>query len=144
MRMNFSFFMISVFICGLCVAVDTADTSSSVTLGIKYHGNSTLPTLTLPYGTWRASIYDSVNDVCIQSQKVPIIIICAIGWQDVFRFTYSPTSALEPLQQAPTDGQSQLHRSIMQRSKMEAMDLHAPRANFLYLQGLWNHILLSL
>jgi hypothetical protein len=56
-------FIASIFSFILCVNVTVAAKIRSPALGIKFDSSSALPTLTLPYGTWRAFSYDSVNDV---------------------------------------------------------------------------------
>lgn len=37
--------------------------SVPVELGVRFEERSTLPTLTLPYGTWKAASYDSVSEM---------------------------------------------------------------------------------
>lgn len=51
-----SLFFITV---ALCAVVRAAPAN----LGVKFEERSTLPTLNLPYGTWKASSYNAISDM---------------------------------------------------------------------------------
>lgn len=122
--------------CALYVVGSLADTA----LGTEFALNaSSLPTLKLPYGTWRAASYDTTNDVRTQpfsneevhffSQSRSLLIlfyedqsadICA-------RSTPSKVSASLLLLLVTCDGPNPLHRLRMTRFKMEAKGMHVPK-----------------
>lgn len=63
------------FIIALVGALFALASSAEPTLGVQFSSSASgLPTLTLPYGTWVASEYDSVDDV-----RTPMIASFMIG-----------------------------------------------------------------
>lgn len=52
------YFSVSLF-AGILALVSAAPTP----LGVQFDKRATLPTLTLPYGTWQASSYNAVADM---------------------------------------------------------------------------------
>src|SRR6266487_1274209 len=88
-------------------------------LGVKFdkRGNS-MPTLTLPYGTWRAANYDSNGDVwrTLQYSLFPLAGLSLT--LSVHRSTRSRTSASGLLLLAQIDG---VNRSLQKRIQLSRM-----------------------
>lgn len=98
------------------------------TLGVQFASTpSSLPTLTLPYGTWRAASYDSVNDVCFSVSPKSHRIFD----QSSFRSIRSRTSDLRLLLQAIYVGQNRHPQLLIGPFRMEATAMHAHKEFYL-------------
>ena len=95
--------------------------AAPTSLGLKFDKRSgSLPTLTLPYGTWQASSYDADGDVCV----IHTVMVIHTHVKRC-RYINSPISDLRQSQLETCGGRSPQLPSTTPRSKTAPMVLRA-------------------